>query len=237
MQRTPATLGAHMTEQSVARATLVALTALLVAPSVSAQSRMSKIDERAVWSEPKGVDTSRCDNPDNVFSRQLACMLAMMRQARASPEALAFARWYASTRKDIGYVSRLKPYGPVSLATVELPLRRNTNAHSDSAFEILNGIPNPVHGNTGCTDSDAVLRTAKDFQQLQRGHPDITTWEGTEFVSATALPGGVQRFVFSCPLGEYHAAAGQWFAFFALDFDARGKFLGHRLVKIAPGGQ
>lgn len=200
-------------------------------------SVIGKIDSRAVWAEPRGVDTSRCDNADNVLQRQLDCVLNVMRQAHAAPEAMAFTRWYAATVNDIGYVSRLRDYGAVSLATVELPLRRNTNAHTDSAFEILNGTPNPVPGDTGCADDDAQLMASSDFQRLKKQHPGISTWEGTGFVKATALPGGVQQFVFSCPLGEYHAAAGSWFAFFALDFEARGKFLGHRLLNISAGGQ
>lgn len=198
---------------------------------------IGKIDARAIWTEPRGVDTSRCDNPDNVLRRQLDCVLNLMRHAHASPEALAFTRWYASVKQDIGYVTKIRVYGPVSLATVALPLRRNTNAHTDSAFEILNGTPNPVHGDTGCSDNDAQLLASRDFQRLEKQHPNISTWEGTGFANATTLPGGVQRFVFSCPLGDYHAAAGSWFAFFALDFDRRGKFLGHRVLRISPGGQ
>lgn len=198
---------------------------------------IGRIDSHAVWTEPRGVDTSRCDNPDSVLQRQLACVLDKMRQAHASPEALAFTRWYATISRDIGYVSKLEVYGRVSLATVELPLRRSTNAHTDSAFEIVNGTPNPVHGDTGCSDTDAQLLASRVFQRLKKNHPELSTWEGTEFANATMLPGGVQRFVFSCPLGEYHAAAGQWLAFFALDFGERGKFLGHRLLKISAAGQ
>ncbi|HLY05704.1 MAG TPA: hypothetical protein VKR31_08155 [Rhizomicrobium sp.] len=198
---------------------------------------IGRIDSRAIWIEPHGVDTGQCDSTDDALQRQLTCVLGKMQQAHASPEALAFTRWYAATSQDIGYVSKIRNYGPVSLATVELPLRRRTNAHTDSAFELVNGTPNPVHGDTGCSENDASLLASRDFQRLKEGRPNLTTWEGTDFVSAAMLPGGVQRFVFSCPLGEYHAAAGQWLAWFALDFDAGGHFLGHRLLKISAAGQ
>lgn len=221
-----------------ATAYLVATTVLLAAQFAAAASPspVGKIDSRAIWTEPRGVDTSRCDGSDNSPGRQLACVLDMMRQAHAAPEALAFTRWYAATVKDIGYVSKLREYGSISLATVELPLRRKTNAHTDSAFEIVNGAPNPVHGNTGCSDSDAALEASRVFQRLKQQNPNLATWEGTGFVKETGLPGGAQRFVFSCPLGEYHAAAGEWLAFFGLDFDAKGRFLGHRLLKISEAG-
>lgn len=212
--------------------TAVLLSAL---PWAAAQTPwpIGKIDARAIWTEPRGGDTSRCDSAGDALPRQLACILQMMRRARAASEAIAFTRWYAATSRDVGYLSKLRAYGPVSLATVELPLRRDTNAHTDRTFEIVNGIPNPVRGDVGCSDTDPSLHASRDFRRLKQHHPDLTTWEGTDFVNATMLPGGVQRFVFSCPLGEYHAAAGQWLAFFTLDFDAGGKFLGHRLLKIS----
>lgn len=236
--RHPSLRGLEMLGKAVACATLMAITFLSVMqPAQAEPSRVGRIDFRAVWTEPHGVDASRCDSPDASPPRQLACVLDMMRQGHATAEALAFTRWYAATANDIGYVSKLRDYGSTALATVELPLRRRTNAHTDSAFEILNGTPNPVHGDTGCADDDASLLASTDFQRLKQRHPNLSTWEGTDFVTEAALPGGAQRFVFSCPLGEYHAAAGQWLAFFALDFDAKGRFLGHRLLKISAAGR
>src|SRR5262249_21950017 len=96
-------MGGRIFKRFAARAAFTAITVLLALPSAAAASvpPIGKIDSRAVWSEPYGVDTSRCDSPHDALPRQLACVLDMMRKAHASPEALAFTRWYAATGKDV----------------------------------------------------------------------------------------------------------------------------------------
>jgi hypothetical protein len=216
------------------------LAALVASVSLMATARMQRsidgIDARAIWHEPAKVDATRCEGNDNDTRRQLACVVGIMKQSGAAEEAIAFTRRLAAQAREVGYISKLKEFGSVSLATVEWPFRRNTNAHSDIDFYILNGSPSLVGGSSGCADNDRSLVDSPDFKRLKRQHPDITTWEGTEFVGESILRGDGERFVFSCPLGESHADAGHWNAYFALDFNARGRLLGHTLLRISDTG-
>ena len=196
---------------------------------------LDKVDARAIWSRPHAANTSRCEGSDNNAHRQLACVAGEMASRGASAEAVAFTRRLAALTGQVGYLSKLRSYGQLALATVEWPFMENTNAHSDSDDYIVNGTPRIVAGSTGCADNDSSLIGSAAYRRLRRVHPDVTTWEGTEFVGESALPGGGERFVFSCPLGGYHAEAGRWNAIFALDFDVAGTFVGHKLLRISEG--
>jgi hypothetical protein len=217
-------------------AALAALGCAILSPApVSAATAFGgdRTDKRAIWYKPTGAEANRCEGNDNDTQRQLGCVIGIMQSSGASPQAIVFTRRLAAQTGNIGYLSKLTNYGPLALGTVEWPFMENTNAHSDSDFYILNGRPALVAGSTGCADNDPSLASNPSFQRLKRQHPNIMTWEGTVFVSERPLPDGGERFVFSCPLGEYHAAAGEWKAIFALDFDVGENFIGHRLLRIS----
>lgn len=192
-----------------------------------------RVDARAIWVVPHSVNPDKCEGNDSDLRHQVACVARLMNQSGASRQAVDFTRRLAAQTKNIGYLSKLRSFGPLALGTVEWPFMQNTNAHSDSGDYILNGNPEFISGTAGCADNDPSFLSSPAFQRLKHRHPNISTWEGTSFVSESALADGGASFVFSCPLGEFHAEAGRWNALIALDFDASGKFLGHKLIRIS----
>ena len=189
------------------------------------------LDMRAVWHEPPGAGTAKCEGQDSNVQRQLGCVVKIMKATGATPRAIGFARHCPAVFDEICFISNLQPFAALAVATIALPFRRNTNAHTDSEFAIANGAPSFVR----VDDRDALqpaLAGNPAWLRLTRKHPNIDIWEGTTFTGAHSMPGGGWRFVFSYPLGTYHAEAGRWNAAIAFDFAPNGTFSGRRLLAI-----
>ena len=187
---------------------------------------------RAIWREPSGAGAQNCEGRTNDTGRQLACVIGIMKASDATAETVEYARRFSAQFGEICYLSNLQSFGPVSLATLALPFRRNTNAHTDNEYAIVNGDPPFIR-----VDDNGAVRSAlaenPAWSQLKRKHPNIDIWEGTIFVGAHGLPGGFYRLVFSYPLGEYHAEAGRWNASVAFDFTPGGRFVARKLIEIS----
>ena len=210
--------------------TAAAIIAVCLADGEAAQFP-DKLGARAVWREPAGAGTSNCEGRNNDFHRQLGCVARIMKSSGATAEAIEFAQRYSTQSDEICYLSKLQPFGPVSLATLALPFRRNTNAHTDNEYAIVNGAPSFIRvDDTGAVQSALADRPV--WLRLKREHPDIDVWEGTVFAGGGSRAGGGYRLVFSYPLGTYHAEAGRWNASIAFDFAADGTFYGRRLLAI-----
>jgi hypothetical protein len=205
-----------------------------VAPRVAAQpSVFGPIGADAVWSEPTNVDVAKCYSGDIDTQRPVRCLLDMMRNAYASPEAMEFTQQFAAMPGgDVGYISTLRNYGRESIATVELPLMRDTNAHSDSTDIIVNGQPDIVITDDVSERTPALAQSAV-WLHLKSRHPNINVWEGSSFKKSAPRTGHGERFIFAYPLGESHAEAGRWNALIAYDFDPQGNYLGRKLVGIS----
>jgi hypothetical protein len=190
-----------------------------------------RVGARAIWREPAGAGTANCEGRDNDVRRQLHCVIVIMKQSGATERAVEFTQRFFAQLGEVCFLSNLQPFGPVALATIALPFRRNTNAHIDSEFAVVNGDPGFVR----VDDNEAVrsaLAGSPAFLQLKRKHPNIDIWEGTVFTGAHGLSAGGYRLVFSYPLGEYHAEAGRWNASVAFDFAPGGSFAGRKVLVI-----
>jgi hypothetical protein len=209
---------------------LAAIAATWTAGGASAQLPY-RVGARALWHEPAGAGTTNCEGRDNDVRRQLHCVIVIMKQSGATGRAVEFTRRFSAKLGEICFLSNLQSFGPVALATVAVPFRRNTNAHTDSEFAIVNGDPGFIR----VDDNEAVrsvLAGSPAFLQLKSKHPNIDIWEGTVFEGTHGLPGGGHQFVFSYPLGEYHAEAGRWNASVAFDFAPGGAFAGRKVLTI-----
>jgi len=210
----------------------VVVTAVFAAWTTDGAAQLPyRLGARAIWREPAGAGTPACEGGDNDLRRQLRCVFDIMKSSGATKRAIEFARRCSAELGDVCYLSNLRSFGTVSLATLALSFRRNTNAHTDSEYAIVNGDPSFIR----VDDKEGVqsaLNKSPAWLQLKRKHPNIDIWEGTTFVGAHMLPGGGCRLAFSYPLGTYHAEAGRWNASVAFDFGAGGAFAGRKFLQI-----
>lgn len=200
-------------------------------PGAGTAQPPAALNMRAMWHEPAGAGTPNCEGRDDNVQRQLGCVVKLMKASGATPRAIGFARRCQVLFGEICFISNLQPFGPLALATIALPFRRNTNAHTDSEYAIANGAPDFIR----VDDRDALqtaLASNPAWLRLIRKHSNIDVWEGTAFSGAHAMPDGGWRFLFSYPLGTYHAEAGRWNASVAFDFAPGGRFAGRKLLAI-----
>lgn len=211
--------------------TVTLIVAALGLTGSAAAEPAAGLDVRAAWHEPAGAGTVNCEGQDNNVQRQLGCVVKIMKATGATPGAIGFARRCPALFGEICFISNLHSFGPLALVTVALPFRRNTNAHADSEFAIANGLPSFIR-----IDDRNALQSAfannPAWLRLARKHPNMDIWEGTTFTGEHAMPGGAWRFVFSYPLGTYHAEAGRWNAAVAFTFAPDGTFAGRELLAI-----
>lgn len=152
------------------------------------------------------------------------CVAVRMRQAGASPEAIAFAReMYGEV-----YMGSFREMGKVDLATTVAPLWNDPNVED---FILVNGTPGVVTLWDNVENID--ITHDRLYPALQRKFPEITMWPMHNFVTMRSLPQGGQRFVFSFTLlNGCHSCDIAGFANIAFDFDKAGNFRGTKLLRL-----
>lgn len=177
---------------------------------------------QAVWTLPRKALSAclkKSPAPD-------ACLTQVMRQTGASRQALAFTAQLDGE----GYMVAFQALGRVNMATVEFPLRANTN----QAVVLVGGTPPLV--SSELTDAAIDIRQDPAYPALRQRYPNLELWPaGAVFRDQKPLPGGGQSFTFSYPLlNGCHACevAGQ--ALISLDFGPDGAYLGPRLIRLEP---
>ena len=194
------------------------------------------IGAKAVWTPTKGAQKRIADcNPTS-----MQCLTDVMRESRASSQAVQFAT-LLNHEGDEGYMTSFRKMGKVDLVTVIHPFSANTN----SAYWLVNGTPPVLE--TALTgedqeNTDAVderkrvdIKTQPLYTSLVRRFPklDVELSRNT-FENMRRLPEGGQEFVFSyalvngcraCEIGGY--------AHVGFDFDGAGNFLAAKLLRLS----
>jgi|GEM_PF-6190643 len=180
----------------------------------AAQAFPNKIDERAVLSQ--NIDLSPCQG------KGAPCVEALMRQAGAPAEAIAFAR---ALNFD-GYLSELKRAGKIDIGTITYPFRANTNDEP----VLLNGDPPLVDvwkevGTVNMTRNTAYVAIER---QYPNNYPGVPVFDSMRFTK-----GGGQVFVYfwelrsPCRACDVVAVVRD-----AFEFDAGGRYQGAKLLGV-----
>lgn len=177
---------------------------------------------QAVWTLPiKALTACQKKTPTSAD-----CLTKVMKQTGASQQALSINRLLQGD----GYMSAFRPMGRVNLATVEFPMRANTN----QAAVLVGGVPPLV--SSELPGADINISTAPAYPALKRLFPNIEFWPtSADFRDIKRLSNGGQSFEFAYPLlNGCHACDLAGYALVSLDFGPDGVYHGPRLIRLEP---
>jgi len=196
---------------------------LLTVPQWSqAGAERTPFGPRAVWTLPDNGWAACLKNNQDAT----ACLPKLMRQQKATSEALAVNRLLEGE----GFMSAFREMGRVDLATMTFPLRANTN---QAAF-LVNGTPALV--STELDEQVVDITSDRAYAALKRAFPEMELWPtSADFRTMTVLTDGGQGFEFAYPLlNGCHACALAGYALVSLDFGPDGVYHGPRLLRLEP---
>lgn len=199
---------------------------LVMLPADGALAQPSLVGPEAVWELPSHLFGSFTN-----CGEDLECLMSIMKQGGASPQAMSFTRMM----KDNCYLEKFKKMGRVDLAYVFYPGRANTNW----AYFLVNGSPpmistEEVHLTTQGQDKFSLnITTDPLYASLSKNYRNLGLWAPAVFQQMQTLPDGGQRFIFAYALIDGgHAGKQAGSVLVAFDFDAQGRFLQTRLVRL-----
>lgn len=177
------------------------------------------IGPEAVWNG----DYREFQGCPGASSSRLECVVSMMRDTGASPQAIEFTKLFQGE----AFMRSFAEYGVVDLAEIMYPCRANSNFQ----YVLVNGTPQIVHVER-VRDPDITQDPA--YPALVQEYPSLTIWGGdSKFEAMERLPGDRQRFIFAYALVDgCHACRTDSSAFVAFDFDDTGRFLGTALLRL-----
>lgn len=179
----------------------------------------SRIDASAVWSG--STDACRSDAPPAGGN----CVVEAMRGAGATPAAIAAAQRLAA-QDNPGYVSAWDDQSGVGVATLEFPLRANTN---EGTWLV------DAEGRTIDVDADVLPDSARAEASAKAffdRHPDATPFAPAQAAGTAPLPDGGVRLLYTTPLRGCHACADDGVLTLGYDFDAQRRYLGRQVVEV-----
>jgi hypothetical protein len=180
----------------------------------------SQVGPEAVWDLPSHLYGSftGCDE-------DLECLMPVMKQGGASPQAMAFTRMM----KDNCYLEKFKEMGKVDLAQVFYPRRANTNW----AYFLVNGSP-PLISTENVENFSINITKDPLYASWSKRYSNLSIYDPAVFQQMQTLPDGGQSFIFAYALIEGPRAGKKagW-VLVAFDFDGQGRFLQTRLVRLA----
>ena len=156
----------------------------------------------------------------------------------ASSEAVAFSQALLDGKGSrAGYLSGLHEAGPVDLGFVDYPGTSGLN----QGWVLVNGAPAIVNVDDLSLLPQSAMEKDAQFKALREQHPQLrlavdNNERGRDTVpEMLALGNGDQRFVIDYSLKELCSdCKPAAHASFGFDFDAAGKFLGVRFIKVTP---
>ncbi len=178
-----------------------------------------RIDASAVWSG--STDACRSDAPPDGGD----CVVEAMRGAGATPAAIAAAQRLAA-QDTPGYVSAWDDRSGVGVATLEFPLRANTN---QGTWLVDAG------GRTIDVDADVLpddARAGPAAKAFFDRHPDAAPFAPAQAAGTAPLPDGGIRLLYATPLRGCHACADDGTLTLGYDFDAQRRFIGKQVVAL-----
>ncbi|MCL7715185.1 hypothetical protein [Stenotrophomonas mori] len=178
-----------------------------------------RIDATAVWDG--ATDACRSDDPPTGRD----CVVEAMRAAGATPAAIAAAQRLAD-RDDPGYVSAWDDRSGVGVATLEFPLRANTN---EGTWLV------DADGRTLDVDEDVLpdsARTETSAKAFFDRHPEAAPVAPAEAAGTAPLSEGGVRLLYSSPLRDCRACEDAGKVTIGYDFDAQRRFIGKQVVEL-----
>lgn len=178
-----------------------------------------RIDAGAVWSG--STDACRSDTPPGGDG----CVVQAMRAAGATPAAIAAAQRLAA-QDTPGYVSAWDDQSGVGIATLEFPLRANTNQGTWLV---------DASGRTIDVDADVLDDSARADAQVKAfldAHPDAVPFAPAQPAGTAPLPDGGVRLRYTTPLRPCHACADTGTLTLGYDFDAQRRYIGRQVLEV-----
>lgn len=185
----------------------------------SSDATPSRIDAGAVWSG--STDACRSDAPPGGGD----CVVEAMRATGATPAAIAAAQRLAA-QDNPGYISAWDDQSGVGMATLEFPLRANTNQGTWLV---------DAEGRTIDVDADVLDDSARAGAQAKAffdAHPDAAPFAPAQATGTAPLPNGGVRLLYATPLRSCHACADQGTLTLGYDFDAQRRYVGRQVVEV-----
>jgi hypothetical protein len=181
---------------------------------------------RAVWNPSEKLESklySCCNKP---------CFATIMRKAGATEQAITFSK----SIEYRGWLTSFSEMGRVDVATVYHVCMVNSNAK----VLLLNGTPPVIDAEEesvsnsldAAIDEDPLYPELVKNARLKEGG-GLVTWGGPVFEKMRPLPGGGQRFVIRFDLRSCHACELGGHTHIGYDFDASGRFLGTKLIRLS----
>jgi hypothetical protein len=217
---------------------IVGLASYVVFLEVEASSVSDEqISASAAW-DPQASDLAQirqaCQAAQGeAYSR---CFVAQMPSFGASPEAVAFTQTYAEGNQ--GTVAFLKDFRAVDTVDVGYAVFP-TNANSNQGWLLLNGTPGVIDVDDLKLLPQAEMMRDPVYVALRQRYPKVNLFGGdrsADAVPATeTLPDASQRFVVDYPLKDQCRACGTvGQATFSFEFDAAGRLVKVRFVRVSP---
>lgn len=160
-----------------------------------------------------------------------ACFVRQMQAAGASPQAVVFMHAIDND----GFMRDFRNTGRVDIAFADYPFAANENQHC----LLVNGTPNVIDVDDYKLIPQKSLAQNPTYAALLKKFPNLSVFpgnrSGTNFLSATHLKNGGQRFLVPYVLVDgCHACARVGALQLAFEFDRTGKFLGANVASVKP---
>jgi hypothetical protein len=195
-----------------------------------------QVSASAVWS-PRATDLAQINQvcgteQGEAYTR---CFVAQMPGYGASPDAVAFTQTYAETSNGlVAFLQDFRAVDAVDVGYAVLP----ANANSNQRWLLLNGTPSVIDVDDLKLLPQTEMTRDPVFVAIVQRYPKVTLFGGDRSSDAVpageTLPDASQRFLIDYPLKDQcRACATVGQATFSFEFDATGRLVGVKFVKVA----
>jgi predicted secreted protein len=196
-----------------------------------ARKAVAKVSVDVVFTAPpEFVDAVKTTCQDLQSDKLQDCFAKEMKKAKASPAAVEFSKQLGEP----GFVRDFKVAGPVDIAYVFYPYRANEN----QSCLIVNGDPAVIDVDNHKLVGAGALKYNATYVALSKNRKEVSLWPGDRYGTETpdvemgAMAGA--HIIVNYRLREQcHACAVLGHAWYSFDFDAKGKFLGAKLIRVS----
>lgn len=197
------------------------------------------VSASAIWSPESGdlaeIAQACKSEPATAYNN---CFIDQM-GGYASSEAVDFSQSLVEqTPVHAGYLSSLREDGPIDVGLVTYP----NSADVDRGWVLVNGVPGIVDVDNLTILPQSVMEKDSQYNALHSKYPKLRLAVTNDDRSADALPethtlsDGSQQFVISYSLKEpCPACQPVAHASFGFNFDAAGRLLNVKFIKVVPG--
>jgi predicted secreted protein len=191
----------------------------------------SKVSVDVVFTAPPEFADAVKKTCEDLQSDKLQdCFAKEMKGAKATPAAVEFSRQLGEP----GFVRDFKVAGAVDIAYVFYPYRANEN----QSCLIVNGDPALIDVDNHKLVGAGALKFNANYVALSKNRKEVSLWPGDRYGTETpdvemgAMAGA--HIIVNYRLREQcHACAVLGHAWYSFDFDAKGKFLGAKLLGVS----